>query len=165
MTEAPLIVARPQGLYCPQGDFYIDPWREVDRAVITHAHGDHARPGHARYLAATAAEHVLRTRLGAITLQTIDYEDPIDINGVRVSLHPAGHVLGSHIGSAAPRMRRPTGGKWKIDPYAVDAMLVYAQRGHGRRASLYSDYTFAVWTSDSGVPERALVPFTRCIPA
>ena len=95
MTRAPLIVARPQGLYCPPGDFYIDPWREVDRAVITHAHGDHARPGHASYLAATAAERVLRTRLGAITLQTIDYEDPIDINGVRVSLHPAGHVLGS----------------------------------------------------------------------
>ena len=51
--------------------------------------------------------------------------------------------------------------KWKIDPYAVDAVLVYAQRGHGRRASLYSDYTFAVWASDSGTPERALVPFTK----
>lgn len=51
--------------------------------------------------------------------------------------------------------------KWKVDPYAVDAVLVYAQRGHGRRASLYSDYTFAVWTSESGAPERALVPFTK----
>ncbi len=51
--------------------------------------------------------------------------------------------------------------KWKIDPYAVDAVLVYAQRGHGRRASLYSDYTFAVWTSESGAQERALVPFTK----
>jgi DNA ligase-1 len=51
--------------------------------------------------------------------------------------------------------------KWKIDPYAVDAVLVYAQRGHGRRASLYSDYTFAVWTSESNVAERALVPFTK----
>ena len=51
--------------------------------------------------------------------------------------------------------------KWKIDPYAVDAVLVYAQRGHGRRASLYSDYTFAVWASESGMPERALVPFTK----
>ena len=51
--------------------------------------------------------------------------------------------------------------KWKIDPYAVDAVLVYAQRGHGRRASLYSDYTFAVWGSESGTPERALVPFTK----
>ncbi|MGZ8994803.1 MAG: ATP dependent DNA ligase, partial [Burkholderiaceae bacterium] len=51
--------------------------------------------------------------------------------------------------------------KWKIDPYSVDAVLVYAQRGHGRRASLYSDYTFAVWGSESGTPERALVPFTK----
>ena len=51
--------------------------------------------------------------------------------------------------------------KWKIDPYAVDAVLVYAQRGHGRRASLYSDYTFAVWTSEAGTSERALVPFTK----
>ncbi|HWL74643.1 MAG TPA: ligase-associated DNA damage response exonuclease, partial [Burkholderiaceae bacterium] len=95
MTTAPLIVARPQGLYCPPGDFYIDPWRDVDRAVITHAHGDHARPGHTRYLAATPAEHVLRTRLGAISLQTVDYGEAVNINGVRVSLHPAGHVLGS----------------------------------------------------------------------
>ena len=51
--------------------------------------------------------------------------------------------------------------KWKIDPYAIDAVLVYAQRGHGRRASLYSDYTFAVWTTEPGAPERALVPFTK----
>ena len=51
--------------------------------------------------------------------------------------------------------------KWKIDPYAVDAVLVYAQRGHGRRASLYSDYTFAVWTSEAGTKDRALVPFTK----
>ena len=51
--------------------------------------------------------------------------------------------------------------KWKIDPYAVDAVLVYAQRGHGRRANLYSDYTFAVWTLESGATERILVPFTK----
>ena len=51
--------------------------------------------------------------------------------------------------------------KWKIDPYAVDAVLVYAQRGHGRRASLYSDYTFAVWTAGPETPERVLVPFTK----
>lgn len=93
MPLPPLIVARPQGLYCVPGDFYIDPWREVDRAIITHAHGDHARGGHASYLAASSAEHVLRTRLGNISLQTIDYGEPIQINGVRVSLHPAGHVL------------------------------------------------------------------------
>jgi putative mRNA 3-end processing factor len=90
-----LVVLRPQGLYCPPGDFYIDPWRPVDRAVITHAHGDHARMGHNHYLAAAPGEGVLRTRLGPIDLQTVAYGEAIDHNGVRVSLHPAGHVLGS----------------------------------------------------------------------
>ena len=90
-----LVVLRPQGLYCPPGDFYIDPWRPVDRAVITHAHGDHARTGHAHYLAAAPGAGVLRTRLGPIDLQTLDYGETIDHHGVRLSLHPAGHVLGS----------------------------------------------------------------------
>ena len=99
MTIAPtpqdLIVQRPEGLYCPPGDFYIDPWRPVDRAVITHAHADHARRGHAHYLAAAPGEGVLRSRLGDINLQTAHYGEVIDHFGVRVSLHPAGHVLGS----------------------------------------------------------------------
>ncbi|MBA3595641.1 MAG: ligase-associated DNA damage response exonuclease [Pseudomonadota bacterium] len=91
-----LIVQRPEGLYCPPGDFYIDPWRPVDRAVITHAHADHARLGHGHYLAATPAEGVLRSRLGQdITLQSLDYGQQIVHNGVALSLHPAGHVLGS----------------------------------------------------------------------
>jgi putative mRNA 3-end processing factor len=90
-----LVVQRPEGLYCPPGDFYIDPWRPVDRAVITHAHGDHARTGHRHYLAAAPSEGVLRARLGDITLQALAYGETIDHHGVRVSLHPAGHVLGS----------------------------------------------------------------------
>jgi putative mRNA 3-end processing factor len=90
-----LIIQRPEGLYCPAGDFYIDPWRPVDRAVITHAHGDHARMGHGHYLAAVKSEGVLRSRLGEITLQTLNYGEAIDHHGVRLSLHPAGHVLGS----------------------------------------------------------------------
>ncbi len=90
-----LIVQRPEGLYCPAGDFYIDPWRAVDRAVITHAHADHARTGHGHYLAAAPAEGVLRSRLGSITLQTLGYGETIVHHGVTVSLHPAGHVLGS----------------------------------------------------------------------
>ena len=90
-----LVIARPEGLYCPPGDFYIDPWRPVDRAVITHAHSDHARVGHAHYLASAKAEGVLRARLGEITLQTLAYGETVLHHGVRVSLHPAGHVLGS----------------------------------------------------------------------
>ena len=90
-----LVVQRPAGLYCPPGDFYIDPWRPVERALITHAHADHARRGHVHYLAAAPAEGVLRARLGEIDLQTLPYGAAIDHFGVRVSLHPAGHVLGS----------------------------------------------------------------------
>jgi len=96
MQAQDLVIARPEGLYCPPGDFYIDPWRPVDRAVITHAHADHARRGNTAYLAAAPAEGVLRARLGEdIRLQALPYGETIDHFGVRVSLHPAGHVLGS----------------------------------------------------------------------
>ncbi|MDX3906734.1 MAG: ligase-associated DNA damage response exonuclease [Pigmentiphaga sp.] len=90
-----LVVATREGLYCPPGRFYIDPWRPVDRAVITHAHADHARAGHGAYLAAAAGEQVLRARLGDIALQTLPYGESVELDGVKVSLHPAGHVLGS----------------------------------------------------------------------
>lgn len=91
-----LVVARPEGLYCPAGDFYIDPWRPVDRAVITHGHGDHARWGNRHYLAAAPGEGILRARLGQdIDLQTLAYGERIDQQGVTLSFHPAGHVLGS----------------------------------------------------------------------
>ncbi|MBY0467758.1 MAG: ligase-associated DNA damage response exonuclease [Burkholderiaceae bacterium] len=95
LADTDLIIERPAGLYCPPGDFYIDPWRPVDRAVITHAHADHARTGHAHYLASAASAGVLRSRLGPINLQTAAYGEVIEHRGVRVSLHPAGHVLGS----------------------------------------------------------------------
>lgn len=91
-----LIVARSEGLYCPPGDFYIDPWRGVDRAVITHGHGDHARWGSGHYLAAASGEGILRARLGQdINLQTLAYGERINHHGVTLSFHPAGHVLGS----------------------------------------------------------------------
>ena len=91
-----LIVLRPEGLYCPAGEFHIDPWRPVARAVITHAHADHARVGHGAYLATAVSAGVLRARLGAgITLQGLAYGEMVVLGGVRVSLHPAGHVLGS----------------------------------------------------------------------
>ena len=96
MTDAgDLVVQSPQGLYCPAGDFHIDPWRPVPRAVITHAHADHARRGHGAYLASAPSAGVLRARLGEINLQPLAYGITVDLNGVRVSLHPAGHVLGS----------------------------------------------------------------------
>jgi putative mRNA 3-end processing factor len=90
-----LVVQRPAGLYCVPGDFYVDPWRPVERSVITHAHSDHASFGHAHYLCSVHSEPVLRARLGDISVQTLPYGAAIDHHGVRLSLHPAGHVLGS----------------------------------------------------------------------
>ena len=90
-----LVVQSPEGLYCPPGDFHIDPWRPVSRAVLTHAHADHARRGHAAYLATAVSAGVLGARLGAISLQGLAYGEAVVRSGVRVSLHPAGHVLGS----------------------------------------------------------------------
>ena len=95
MAADELVVARPEGLYCPPGDFFIDPWRPVPRAVVTHAHADHARRGHGAYLATAQSAGVLRARLGDIRLQGLAYGETVAIGGVAVSLHPAGHVLGS----------------------------------------------------------------------
>ncbi len=93
------------GLYCEAGGFYIDPWSKVDRAIVTHAHSDHARPGSASYLTSTDGEHVLRSRIGeGANIQTVDWGESINQNGVGVSLHPAGHVLGS--AQAAHRTQR-----------------------------------------------------------
>ncbi len=94
-TEALLQLTR-DGLFCPAGRFWIDPWRPVERAVLTHAHADHARPGSERYLAAAEGELVLRRRLGPeARIEAVPYGAEVDRDGVRVSLHPAGHVLGS----------------------------------------------------------------------
>lgn len=90
-----LIVLRPEGLYCPAGDFYIDPWKPVPRAVITHGHGDHARPGMGRYWASRESLPVLQWRLGAQDYDIHEYGAPFRIGDARLSLHPAGHVLGS----------------------------------------------------------------------
>jgi len=92
------LAVRPHGLYCVPGDFYVDPTRAVDRAVITHGHGDHARPGHARVLATAetlaimAVRHPDDRRDGR---QALRYGEPVRIGAVTVSLAPAGHILGS----------------------------------------------------------------------
>lgn len=84
------------GLYCAAGDFYIDPWRPVKRAVITHAHADHSRPGSDSYLIAEPSHHVSRWRLGdEARIETAPFGKTVTINGVGVSFHPAGHIIGS----------------------------------------------------------------------
>lgn len=91
-----LIRFTDKGFYCEQGDFYIDPWKPVHRAVITHAHSDHARPGISHYLAHRISAPVMRLRLGRdISLQTLEYGEVLHLNGVELSLHPAGHIPGS----------------------------------------------------------------------
>ncbi len=96
MPSSDMLALHPDGLYCPAGDFYVDPWGGVDRAVITHAHADRAVPGSRAYLTAAAGEALLRERAGAeATVQGVPYGEPLTIGGVTVSLHPAGHILGS----------------------------------------------------------------------
>jgi putative mRNA 3-end processing factor len=90
-----MIVSTPRGLYCEAGDFHIDPWQPVERAVITHAHSDHASPGSTRYLCAAPGETVLRRRLPDAHVETLPYGESIAIGDTRVSFHPAGHILGS----------------------------------------------------------------------
>lgn len=91
-----LLRSTDRGLYCEAGGFYIDPWQPVDRAVITHAHGDHARWGSRAYLCSREGERVLRTRLGPdARVRAVEFGEPVTMDGVRISLHPAGHILGS----------------------------------------------------------------------
>lgn len=91
----PLIEFTDKGLYCRAGGFYIDPWKPVDKAVITHAHSDHARSGSRYYLCHVQCKPLLQMRLGENNYQTAEWEEKILINGVQVSLHPAGHMIGS----------------------------------------------------------------------
>ncbi len=95
MTQDPLLTFTDRGIFCPEGGFHIDPWRPVDRALITHGHSDHARSGMGRYLATEAALPVMRHRLGEIDAAALPYGTPLRIGGVTVSFHPAGHVPGS----------------------------------------------------------------------
>ncbi len=93
------LFVRPEGLYCVPGDFFVDPLRAVARAVITHAHADHARPGHAAALATPATLALMRTRMGAALDQTstqpLAYGETLALGDATIRLVPAGHVLGS----------------------------------------------------------------------
>lgn len=83
------------GIYCPKADVYIDPWKPVNKALITHGHADHSRWGNKHYLATKSAAPVIRQRLGKISLQEVAFNETISINGVQFSFHPAGHIVGS----------------------------------------------------------------------
>ncbi|HTO40685.1 MAG TPA: ligase-associated DNA damage response exonuclease [Rhizomicrobium sp.] len=98
MKPQSLLCPTPAGLYCPPGDFYVDPLRPVSRAVITHGHADHARSGHGAVLATAQTLAIMRERYGegfAGETQALRYGTPIQHRGVDITLHPAGHILGS----------------------------------------------------------------------
>ena len=91
-----LLQQTPKGLYCPTGDFYVDPPKRVDRAVITHAHMDHVRQGSEHYLCSSPSEKLLKIRLGNKTrIDSLGYGRKRKIGDAQVSFHPAGHILGS----------------------------------------------------------------------
>src|SRR5689334_10793341 len=91
-----MLTETTEGLYCADGGFHIDPWAPVARAVITHAHGDHARVGSDAYLCADACRPLLVRRFGGdAVIESLPYGTPTTLGDVRVSFHPAGHILGS----------------------------------------------------------------------
>lgn len=91
-----LIRFTKKGLYCIPGKFYLDPWHPVDYAIISHGHADHARWGMKRYLCHHHSKPILQHRINAeINIESLRYNEPININGVKVSFHPAGHIIGS----------------------------------------------------------------------
>lgn len=91
-----LIKFTNKGIYCEQGRFYIDPWQPVDLAVTTHGHADHVKWGNKAYLCHELTKPILHQRLGTdLVIETLPYNKQIDINGVKLSMFPAGHVIGS----------------------------------------------------------------------
>lgn len=91
-----LLTFTESGIYCPAAQVYIDPWRRVDKALITHGHSDHARRGHQAYLCTHAAKPTMQHRLGAkMKIESIEFGDVMNIHGVKFSFHPAGHIIGS----------------------------------------------------------------------
>ena len=130
MRAEDLLIPTPAGLYCRRGDFYIDPVRAVDKAVITHGHSDHARPGHGAVLATRETLDLMRLRYGddfAGTTQAVRYGETLHLDGTTVTLHPAGHVLGSaQVAVAANGLTIVASGDYKdvADPTCAPFELV-----------------------------------------
>ena len=95
MTNKGLLLHTALGLYCPKADVYLDPWKPVKKAILSHGHADHARWGSSSYLCTPTAAPVIKYRLGEINLETLPFGEEKLINGVSFSFHPAGHILGS----------------------------------------------------------------------
>lgn len=90
-----LLKLTPKGLYCPVADVYLDPWKPVSKAIISHAHADHAKAGSSHYLCHPLTKPILEHRINAKSIETKKYGERFSINGVKFSFHPAGHIIGS----------------------------------------------------------------------
>ncbi|MEX0967216.1 MAG: ligase-associated DNA damage response exonuclease [Bacteroidia bacterium] len=95
MPKEKLLTFTDRGIYCLRANLYLDPWKPVDKAIVTHGHSDHARPGSRHYIAQHDSVPILKLRLGDSPVTGIGYGEPFSINGVTFSLHPAGHIIGS----------------------------------------------------------------------
>ncbi len=94
-NNIPLLVFNDKGIYCEQADVYLDPWKPVQKAIITHGHADHSRWGHKQYITHHTNVPIIKHRLGEIEVSGRDYGETFSINNVKFSLHPAGHIIGS----------------------------------------------------------------------
>lgn len=93
--KRPLLEFTDKGIYCSQADVYLDPWKPVKKALISHGHSDHSRWGHSRYITHRTNVPIIRHRLGEIQVTGVDWREPVRIGGVTFSFYPAGHIIGS----------------------------------------------------------------------
>lgn len=93
--KTPLLAFNDKGIYCAQADVYLDPWRPVDKAIISHGHADHSRWGHKKYITQHSNIPIIKYRLGDINVSGKDWSETFTINNVKFSFHPAGHIIGS----------------------------------------------------------------------
>ncbi|WP_421813511.1 ligase-associated DNA damage response exonuclease [Flagellimonas sp.] len=93
--KTPLLQFTPKGIYCEQADVYLDPWKPVNKAIISHGHADHSRWGHNKYISHHKNIPIVKHRLGDVNISGKDWGETFTINNVKFSLHPAGHIVGS----------------------------------------------------------------------
>jgi putative mRNA 3-end processing factor len=153
-----IVQPAPSGLYCPAGDFYIDPRWPVDRAVITHAHADHARPGSRAYFCAAPCRRLLRERLGpGACIEALAYGEVRAIGAARLCLHPAGHVLGS------ARVKIVVGGRTAVvsGDFKTDLDPTCAPLEPLRCDELISESTFGLPIFRWPPPEQVMAEINR----
>lgn len=162
MRPEDILVPTPSGIYCKMGDFFIDPVRPVAKAVITHGHSDHARAGHGSVLATEETLDIMRLRYGdafSRSAQALRYEAPLQLNDVQITLHPAGHVLGSaQVAVSAGGLRIVASGDYKNvrDPTCEPFELISCD-------VFITEATFALPVFRHGNPDAEIAKLLRSV--